>query len=277
MSECVVGYTANYFIYYFPKANMQNTGKITLVTIQLAGLVLSALLVAATFVNPQKVEEQLQNFALARVEVAANEAWQKAAGQLEEGGRAERLGALAKQFGLQAEKIQEQREQIVPALMSYALSDRCGEDCAFAAIVSQAVNSAMIERALKLRVGQETIQDFIVEKYESSVRALINDLRRFGLVNIVALSLMISLVVIRNFSNWRFTAFSIALTGYTAWAAYGYVYKQNWALAILLQDWVAPGYQIAMICVSCLFFDWLFLRGKITEMVVSAVGSTLPG
>lgn len=115
-----------------------------------------------TFANPQKVEERLQNFALARVEVAANVAWQKVAGQLGEGGRAERLGALAIQFGLQAEKIQEQREQreqIVPALMSSALSDRCGENCKSAALASQTVNSAIVERALNLRVGQETIQD----------------------------------------------------------------------------------------------------------------------
>jgi len=119
----------------------------------------------------------------------------------------------------------------------------------------------MVERATQFRVGQSTLGDFVVERYEASVQGLLIDLRRFGFVNVVVLSLMLGLVAFRNHLNWRFTALSVALTGYTAWAAYGYVYKQNWALAILLQDWAAPGYQVAMIFFALLFFDWLFLRG----------------
>ena len=128
-----------------------------------------------------------------------------------------------------------------------------------------------------MRVGQSTLGDFLVERYENSVQGLLTDLRRFGLVNVVVLSLMLGLVAFRNHLNWRFTAFSVALTSYTVWAAYGYVYNQNWALAILLQDWASPGYQAAMVFFALLFFDWLFLRGKVTETISNLIASVLPG
>ena len=102
------------------------------------------------------------------------------------------------------------------------------------------------------------------------------DLRRFGLVNVVVLSLMLGLVVFRNHLNWRFAAFSVALTSYTAWAAYGYVYDQNWALAILFQDWASPGYQVAMVFFACFFFDWLFLRGTVTQILGVVIARILP-
>ena len=126
-------------------------------------------------------------------------------------------------------------------------------------------------------MGRATLQDYVVERYQSTVDGLITDLRRFGLVNVVALSLMVGLALFRKPLNWRFTAFSVALTGYIAWAAYGYLFGQNWALAILMNDWAAPAYQTTLIFASCLFFDCLFLAGAITTTVVNAVASILPG
>ncbi|MEO1179234.1 MAG: hypothetical protein AAFV87_19425, partial [Pseudomonadota bacterium] len=123
--------------------------------------------------------------------------------------------------------------------------------------------------------GQSTLGDFIVERYDSSVQGLLIDLRRFGFVNMVVLILMLGLVAFRSYSNWRFTAFSVSLTAYTVWAAYGYVYNQNWALTILLQDWASPGYQIAMIFFAFLFFDWLFLQGTVTQTISNLISSAL--
>lgn len=251
-------------------------GKMALIAVQLAGLLLSALLVSVTYTNPMQVEERLQEFAIAEVERAADAAWSGATGQLGDGGRAERLGALSRQLGLDANAINLRRQQVVPALLSNVLSDSCRENCEFWVSASAITNSAMIERVAQLRVGQVTLQEFVLERYEMSVRGLLIDLRRFGLVNVVALSLMISLVVFRDHLNWRFTTLSAAVTGYTAWATYGYVFDQNWALSILLQDWAAPGYQVGMIFASCLFFDWLFLRGKVTQTVANIIGSILP-
>ena len=254
---------------------MIKAAKPALLMVQLLGLVLSALLVAATFMTPAQVEQRVQSFAIAKVEAAAQTAWDDSGGLRGEGSAIARLKDLAARFGRDADGADAQRRVLVPALLATALSDRCGEGCGLPAVAALAVDSVLIERAARLRVGETTLKDFIVGQYDSAVRGLINDLRRFGLVNMVALALMMGLVLFRDRLDWRFAALSVAVTGYTAWAAYGYVFTQNWALAILFRDWAGPGYQIAMIVVCCVFVDWLFFHGRITRFIVDAFTAAL--
>jgi len=255
--------------------NSKTLGKTGLLAVQFAGIAASALLILITFVNPDEVETRLQGFAVAKVEEAANTAWDTAAQAAEDSGRAERLGALAERFGLEAALTEERRAQIVPALMAFALSDRCGANCGLAAAGAAVVDTALVERAARFRIGERTVQDFIVERYETTVSGLIADLRQFGLVNLVALSLMAALVLFRNYLNWRFTALSVAVTGYTIWAAQNYVFGQNWALTILFQDWAGPAYQVSMIAVCMVLADWLFLNGFFTKLVGNAISTML--
>lgn len=255
---------------------LELAGRLTLIGIQLAGLVISTFLVGVTYLNPDQVEERLRQFAILEVERAADEVWSDITVGQNEGSRTERLMAFSDRLGLDAEVLDARREEVVPALLALAKSETCKVNCEFWATASQLTDVGMIERVAQIRVGQRTLGDFLVERYETSVQGLVTDLHRFGLVNVVVLSLMLGLVAFRNRLNWRFTVFSVALTGYTAWAAYGYVYNQNWALAILLQDWASPGYQAAMIFFALLFFDWLFLRGKVTHTVSNLVASVLP-
>lgn len=256
---------------------MKLAGRTALIGIQLVGLVISAWLVGLTFSHPDQVEERLRNFAISEVDRAADEVWSEITAEQGQGSRSERLMALSDRLGLDAEVLDARRKEVVPAVLALAKSETCQDNCEFWVLASQLTNVAMIERVAQMRVGQTTLSDFLVERYETSVQGLLTDLRRFGLVNVVVLSLMLGLVAFRNHLNWRFTAFSVALTSYTAWAAYGYVYNQNWALAILLQDWASPGYQATMIFFALLFFDWLFLRGKVTQTVGNIIASVLPG
>ncbi|OAN76143.1 hypothetical protein A8B82_15320 [Sulfitobacter sp. EhC04] len=249
----------------------------TLIGIQLLGLVISVLLVAVTFSNPDQVEERLRQFAIEEVERAAQEVWSNRTVGQSEGSMSEKLMALSDRLGTDAQVLDAQRKEVVPAILALAKSETCNENCEFWVLASQLTNLAMVERVAQIRVGQSTFGDLLVERYETSVQGLLTDLRRFGLVNVVVLSLMLGLVVFRNHLNWRFTAFSVALTGYTAWAAYGYIYNQNWALAILFQDWASPGYQAAMIFFALLFFDWLFLRGNVTQAISNFIASALSG
>ncbi|WP_166418896.1 hypothetical protein [Cochlodiniinecator piscidefendens] len=55
----------------------------------------------------------------------------------------------------------------------------------------------MLERIAQLRVGQMTLQKFALERYAASVNGLLSDLQRFGLVNVVVLSLMFGLTIFR--------------------------------------------------------------------------------
>lgn len=256
---------------------MELAGRMTLIGIQLLGLVISVLLVAVTFSNSDQVEERLRQFAIEEVERAAQEVWSNRTVGQSEGSMSEKLMALSDRLGTDAQVLDAQRKEVVPAILALAKSETCNENCEFWVLASQLTNLAMVERVAQIRVGQSTFGDLLVERYETSVQGLMTDLRRFGLVNVVVLSLMLGLVVFRNHLNWRFTAFSVALTGYTAWAAYGYIYNQNWALAILFQDWASPGYQAAMIFFALLFFDWLFLRGNVTQAISNFIASALSG
>ena len=252
---------------------MRSVVRAALIGVQLVGCLLSALLVMVTYSNPAQVEERLQSFAIAKVEQAADVALSAGAAQL----HTDKMGALAQRFGRQADRLEHRRQQIVPALLAQSLSKDCTENCAFWARAAATADTVLVQRIARMRIGQQSVQDFVETRYANAVQGLLRDLRRFGLVTGVVLALMLGLVWFRDHLNWRFGALSFALTGYTAWAAYGYMFKQNWALSILLQDWAAPGYQAGMILIACLFFDWLFLRGRVTDFAINALGSLLPG
>lgn len=257
--------------------HLASVGRIALAGIQLAGLIISALIVGVTFSNPDQVEERLRQIAVAKVERFAEKVWSEGAFAPAEGSRFEKLTALSDRIGVDVEAYEARRKEIVPAILALAKSETCKQDCEFWVAASKVTDIAIVEHIARLRLGQSTVSDVLVERYETSVQGLLMDLRRFGLVNVVVLALMLGLVVFQNHLNWRFNAFSVALTGYTAWAAYGYLYSQNWALSILLQDWASPSYQISMILFACLLFDWLFLRGRITEATTNMIVSILPG
>ncbi|WP_333817731.1 hypothetical protein [Tabrizicola sp.] len=205
---------------------MEKLGSLALVAVQLTGILLSTLLVAITFLDRSEVEVVLQGFAVSKVEAAADAAWTEAVGQADAGSRAERLGALARRLGIEAEAVEARRAEIMPALVSYVLSERCKDDCHIEALVVQVTDQALVQRAAALRLGQVTLGDFIAERYDRTFRGLVNDLRRFGLVNLVALGLMLGLVLLRDHINWRFAAFSVAVTAYTAWAASDYLWPE---------------------------------------------------
>ena len=251
------------------------TTRAALVAIQLSGLVLSAFLVAVTYLEPVQVEDRVRQFAVAKVEREAERAWRHEVEGAGEGSRAEALEALGARLGLEAETIDIRRQELVPALLAFAKSRHCVENCEFRAASPLLADVIMTERIAGLRLGQTTLGDFVAERYETSVRGLLMDLRRFGTVNVIVLSLMTGLVTFRKLLHWRFAAFSAAVTGYAAWAACGYIFNQDWALSILMQDWASTGYQAGMIFTACLFFDWLVLRGGVTQIVSAVLGSIL--
>lgn len=255
---------------------MRSVAKITVVLVQLTGLILSVALVFLTYLNPKQIEERLQQFVVAEVQAAADAAW-FAAGLNGDSSNVERLGALSDKLGGAALTLDRKREQIVQAMLAQTLSENCTENCDFWSEASRSIDEVMLARIYKLRLGQATLQEFVLERYEKSLDGLLRDLRRFGLVNAVVLALMMGLGLFRNQLTWRFWAFSIVVTGYVVWAAYGYIFNQDWAFSILLQDWAAPAYQLGMMFAACLFSDWLFLRGRVTQMVSNLVASIFPG
>lgn len=238
---------------------------------QAGGIAVSIILAATAFYKPEAVEAKLRSLALAKVEAAVGEMTPGADDSMG------RFKAMASAFGEQAAQTDAIRVKLVHALIAQSRAKRCEVDCGFWAVAAVAVNGVLFDKARKLRIGQTNLQEFAIARYERAVDGLLTDLMRFGVVTAVALSLALCLVFVRGWLSGRFIAFSAAMTAYAGWAAYGYFFNQNWAMTIILNDWAAPGYQIAMVLVSALFADWVFLRGRITEFVGNAITAIIPG
>ena len=248
-----------------------------LTILQLAGVALSAALVVATFDSPEQVESKLRAFAVSKVERAVVAAVDEAPEASEAGRRAAGFRALSDRLANTAERLEIDRRMVTRALIAEAQTDRCARDCEFWTDAATVVSKVFLHRIGQMRVGQTNLANFAADRYDGAIRSLTNDLRRFGLVNLVTLSLMLALLTLRRDLGWGFAALSTAMTAYVAWAAHGYLFEQTWTLAIILNDWAAPGYQVAMMLTACVFADWLFLRARITNVVLAALPISLPG
>lgn len=251
---------------------MGRLGYASLLMVQLLGFAFSAALILITFQNRDELQAAVQSFAIDKVETATTEFLKDHADTLP----TNRLAALADRLGADAAALRQQQKRMVDALLQYSLSDRCVSDCGTAAFAALATDITLTERVAQTRVGETTVRDFIVGSYDKTVNGLIADLRRFGIVNAVAFVLMIGLVLFRGMRDWRFATFSIALTVYAGWAIHGYLFRQDWVRTVLFNDWAAPGYQLAMVVVSLVLADWLFLRGFVTGFIGNAISTVLP-
>ena len=240
--------------------------------IQVAGVLLSGFLVMVTYLNPGQVEDRYQQFAFTEVERAADANWD----DIRDDGPLEKFRALAGSLADKAARIEDKRQELVHTILANALSERCADECSPWVTETRKTDSVMIGKISGLRLGQTSLQDFIVGRYDRAVSGLTADLRRFGLVNLVVLSLALALIVTRRTPTTRLAIFSVAVTAYTAWAAYDYLFQQDWEKTILLRDWAASSYQFWMICVACVLADWVFLKGRITEFVGNAIASAFP-
>ena len=251
-----------------------------LLLVQLAGLILSAALLAVTFVQREQLEGLLQGFAVEKVQAATADILERLCEDPAEGGL--KAGAvagmkkLAGRFDMDAERLDAFRKETLPALVRSILAEHCELHCNAPLLRVAFADSAMAQRVADLNGGSGTLRDFAIERYDSTIAGLVSDLRRFGVVNIVAFSLMIALLALRRWLNWRFVALSVAMTGYVAWAAYGYVFSQNWAYSILFQDWAAGTYQVTMMIVCLFLIDQLFLRGFFLNLIGNLLASLLP-
>ena len=243
------------------------------------GLLIALAFVALTFLRFDQVESRLRGFAMAKVEAEAERALEAGGWTDAQAGDAKgKLAALAARLGKAADERLEMRDKLVPALVERALQKDCDDNCKFGTTLTAIVTDAtLLDEALAFQVGERTVQDLIVDRYQTTVDGLVRDLRQFGLVNAVAFSLMIALVVVRHWLNWRFAALSVVMTGYTAWAMHGYLFRQNWAQTILFQEWAGPAYQFSMIVVCLFFCDWLFLRGVVTRAIGNLLASMIQG
>jgi len=244
-----------------------------LLVMQAVGLFLSLALFAVTFASRDLVVSRLQGFAVAQVEAYAEQAVEGLPLAAQPEGSA--LDALRTRFLGQQQDLAEVRKRLVPALVAFVLSEDCAPKCDRAALATVLVDQGMLARIAQLKVGQQTVSEFIQGRYHETVQGLVRDLRRFAGVTALAFGLMIGLVLTRHWADWRFTVWSVGLFLLTLYVAHWYIFAQDWATAILFNAWAAQTYQVAMIAGCGFMADWLFLRGIITRFIGNMIASAL--
>ncbi len=223
--------------------------------------------------QPQLIEAKLQSFAIKQVETRAISALDQAqipAKQSENG----LLQSLASRFADDAELLV-QRDVIIRSMVTAIARDRC--DCGANRLANDAAMASVgiRDRVAALRIGQQTVGDFVADRYEATINGLRADLTRFGIANLVAFMTLIFLSVFKGRFAARILPMTLLLAAYVLYGMYWYVFTQDWAAAILFNNWAAGGYVVSMVVVYFLLIDFTFFNGAITDAIVQAIISLL--
>ncbi len=223
--------------------------------------------------QPQLIEQKLQSFAIKEVQSRAISALDQAqdAAQGSENGL---LRTLADRFADDAELL-EQRDAVIRSMVASVAQDRC--DCETNRLVTGATlaSIAIRDRIAALRIGEQTVGDFVAARYDATITGLRADLTTFGIANLVAFLTLIFLSVFKGRFGARILPMTLLLAAYVLYAMYWYVFTQDWAAAILFNNWAAGGYVATMLVVYFLLIDFTFFNGAITDAIVQTITTAL--
>lgn len=231
-----------------------------LISCQVLGLLVSSAFLLSTLLFPSWIESQLQSFVLDRIKASAEII----------------LQPIAASIGQDIIAAEVDRSELADAVAKATVADKCGSNCARVSLWGDLFDALSLNRVLGFQLGQTTVKDLLDQSYDRALAGLKGDLQRFCAVNALAFMLLLGLGLRHKTSNAPALALSFLLTLYTCWAAYDYVFGQNWVLTIVFQDWAAPAYQSGMALVALFLADLLFLRGRVTNLAMSAISSILP-
>jgi len=226
------------------------------------GAAFSAALLFVVITQPQLIEEKLQSFAIAEVQDRAVVLVGQA--QASENGL---LQALGNRLAGDADQM----EEALRVVIAEALDEKCLANCEQNRLSAALDAIGMADRIGDLRIGERTVADFAVARYDASITGLLADLTTFGTANLFAFLTLIFLTIFRGQFGLRILPMTLLLMAYVGAAIYWYVFTQDWASAILFNNWAAGGYVATMCLVYFLLIDFTFFNGAITDGIISTV------
>jgi hypothetical protein len=237
------------------------------------GVAAMAMLVFVVHSQPQLIEEKLQSFAIEQVETRAVSVLDQAQLAVQQSENS-LLQSLANRFTDEAEFLA-QRDASIQSMVASVARDRC--DCATNRLATGAsiASIAIRDRVAALRIGEQTVGDFISARYELTVKELRADLTTFGAANLVAFLTLMFLSIFKGRFGARILPMTLLLAAYVLYAMYWYVFTQDWAAAILFNNWAVVGYVASMLVVYLLLIDFTFFNGAITDAIIQAIATVL--
>lgn len=236
------------------------------------GTILFAAVLIAIQTQRALVEERLQRVVIVEVENQVRLALEPD----ETGGSAKQmLGKLAAKYDAEAAIIQKNLADNVPAIVAGLLGGRCKADCETRAKLSSTIASVMTNQAAKLKVGEETLGEFVVDRYDRTTQNLIADVSIFSFTNLVAFASLLLLATFKGRAARHLAPLLVMLIISVGLASYMYLFGQDWLATILFNDFTGWGYAVWIGMIYALLFDIVFLRGFVISMIGGALGAAL--
>lgn len=228
------------------------------------GFAFSAALLFVVMTQPHLIEGKLQSFAIGEVQAKAVELVGDAQAS---------DNSLLQTLGNRLANNSAELEEGLRAAIATALSDKCIGECGATKLGAALEAFGLAQKITEMRIGERTVAEFAVARYDATVAGLLGDLRVFALANLFAFLSLIFLSIFRGQFGRKILPMTLLLAGYMCAATYWYIFSQDWASAILFNNWAAGGYVTTMCIVYFFLIDFTFFRGKITEGISHMIGS----
>lgn len=236
------------------------------------GVVIFGLVLLAIQTQRDAVETHLQRVVIIEVEKQVRLVL---APEVSAGTAKQALRKLAAKYQSQATVLENNLADNVPTIVAGLLGTRCKASCQTRANLSGVIASMMTERAAQLRIGEKTLQDFVVERYDRTVQSLIVDVSIFSLTNLIAFASLLLLAAIKGKAARHLAPFMVMLIVAVGLATYFYVFGQDWIASIMFNDFIGWGYAVWIGIIYVFMFDIAFLHGSVTTSVMNVVGAGL--
>lgn len=157
-------------------------------------------------------------------------------------------------------------------VLALALSDLCHYECGGPAELTSNLRTQLRGRIAKLESAIARIRAWAESRFTDFIRELVTELRVFTGTNFL-LPLLAFLAAIRTPSNRNAQVFAALLLSSTLLASYCYLANQNWLMNLVFSDYVGWAYSAWVASLLAFLSDLVFLRGRVTNALTSAVGA----
>lgn len=239
--------------------------------LSLTGFLVFGLVFGLTYLAPERVERATHDFVVERIK-------DEIAGLKETSGAKLLRGAyevLEQRYGDELERAKTALAERLPEMTAALLSRLCRFDCAEESKLAAALGKGLENRIAALKQAFAKFRDMAQQRYDAILAGLMTEIRIFTGSN---LAVFFGLLVASFLAGPR-TRYLVApaalLLASTLVAVTFYLFEQNWFYTILFESYLGFGYLGYVAFLFLWFCDIVYLRARVTQAVINAVGSMI--
>jgi len=182
---------------------------------------------------------------------------------------------LRQRFEVQLADTQSALAEELPEKIAGILARLCNFDCSAESDIATFIRKYLQDRQKVLALALTKFGELAQGRYSAILGSLLAELRTFAACNLgIFLTLLISSFLAGPRRRFLILP-SMFLLGSTLLVAYFYIFEQNWFYAILFERYLGLGYLGYVAFLFLWLIDIVYLKAKVTETVVNAVGSMI--